>query len=166
MLRLVFLTFFILVFPAQAEFKSIHGWGVLHWEQGVKAASEALKKANIPFEKKLMHKDGTTVFILKRENWEGTVYFDEKGRMTQILFQSPYFKHESEAQASIKKVEDQFGPADEVRNQPYHDSLRRDTFYLWKNSSTLLILTKAHYLQKKQWVVWENYEPQENSSGR
>lgn len=143
----------------QSTFEAVKGWGVLRWEQKLKEARESLKKTGVPFEEKQMHKDGTTVFLLNREGWEGTVYFDEKNRMTQILFQSPYFKRESEANAAVKKFEKQFGVAQETKNQTYSDGERTDTFYIWKNRSTLVTLTKAHYLKKKQWVVWENYTP-------
>lgn len=145
-----------------ALFESIKGWGVLRLGEKIKRADSALKKAGISFEEKRMHKDGTTVFILNRGGWEGTVYFDEKDRMTQILFQSPYFKHASEAEAAVKKIEDQFGPAHEAKTQTDSDGMRADTSFTWKNSATILTITKAHYLKKKQWIVWESYAPATN----
>jgi hypothetical protein len=153
-------------FQKEAErlkFEQVSGWKVLRWDMSLPDARKALEGARMPYEEKLLVKDGKRLLKLVENGWEITVYFDEKGRMVQILLQSSYLKSRSEVDAIVESMQTRYGKAHDMNSISYKDENRSDTNYIWKNGTTELTLDVAHYLQRDEWVVWEIYTPAQQS---
>jgi len=144
---------------AEADFATARGWSFLTWGMTLAQAKAAFAAAGVKAGEKLMSKDGTRILKFARDGWEGSVYFDVGGRMGQILFQSPYLNNEEKAAAITAAFVAHYGPAHETRTISYGDGERTDNFYIWRNETTVLTVTVAHYARAGTWLVWENYVP-------
>ncbi|HPZ08560.1 MAG TPA: hypothetical protein PL110_10640 [Candidatus Eremiobacteraeota bacterium] len=144
---------------SKENFEAFRGWNVVKMNMTVEEVKKALKEASISFEEKMFHKTGNIYLTLDKKGWKGTIYFDEKNRVNQILFQSPYIKSEKE----VKKIRDsfiaQYGSPHETKEIPLSDDGRRDIYYIWKNKFIMLELTVTYYNNEKEWILWECYNP-------
>ncbi|MBI4616105.1 MAG: hypothetical protein HY720_20985 [Planctomycetes bacterium] len=146
----------------KARWAGVKGWDPLEWGMGLDGARKALAGAGVRFDERFMAKDGTTHVVFARaDGWRAVVYFDAEGKMTQILFESPSLANEKDAIASVERLSARFGPPCETRPAAYSDATRTDTHHVWRNATTVLTVTVAHYLEADEWIVWEGYVPAE-----
>lgn len=141
------------------KFQNLRGWNVVKMDMTADEVKKSLKGASVSFEENMFSKTGDIYFTLDKNGWEGTIYFNEKNRVNQILFQSPFIKNEGEVKKIIDSFTVMFGQSHEIKEFPVSDEGRKDTSYIWKNDSIMVELTVAYYRNEKEWVLWEIYRP-------
>ncbi len=148
-------------FPCESKenFQNLRGWNIVKMDMTADEVKKSLKGASISFEENMFFKTGDIYFTLNRDGWDGTIYFNEKNRVNQILFQSPFIKKEGDVKKIIDSFTTLFGKSHETKEFPVSDEGRKDTSYIWKNNFITIELTVAYYSNEKEWVLWETYRP-------
>jgi len=161
MLIILIMLHIYLKFPCESKekFQNLRGWNVVNMNMTADEVKKSLKGASVSFEENMFSKTGDVYFTLNRDGWEGTIYFNEKNRVNQILFQSPSLKNEGDVKKIVDTFTDKYGKPDEIKEIPLSDEGRKDVCYIWKNDFIMVELTVAYYCNEKEWVLWETYRP-------
>ncbi|MEQ8189053.1 MAG: hypothetical protein ABRQ39_13865 [Candidatus Eremiobacterota bacterium] len=148
-------------FPCESKenFQNLRGWNVVKMDMTADEVKKSLKGASVSFEENMFSKTGDIYFTLDKNGWEGTIYFNEKNRVNQILFQSPFIKNEGDVKKIVDTFTDKYGNPYEIKEIPLSDEGRKDICYIWKNNFITMELTTAYYSNEKEWVLWETYRP-------
>ncbi len=154
---------------AQAsDFKDVRGFGVIHMDYTLTQVQNALSKARVPHQFKVLHKSGDVLITLKTTaescnssaggRWEATVSFGARDRLIRVLIQSPRFLTEKKARAQLAELRRRFG--DPVGIPPEGRSgLGRLLDSGWRNTHTVLRTSIASNKMRNQWTVWQSWVP-------
>jgi hypothetical protein len=150
-----------LKFPCEGKenFQNLRGWNVVNMNMTADEVKKSLQRASVSFQENMFSKTGDIYFTLDKKGWEGTIYFNEKNRVNQILFQSPFIKKEGDVKKIVNTFTDKYGNPHEIKEFPVSDEGRKDTSFIWKNNFNTMELTVAYYRNEKEWVLWETYRP-------